>query len=86
MSIALFPDSQETPFYSTMNLLLAGDRDPQKLSPWLPYVKLLTSALYSLPPRCATVYRGVKPKNLIKGKRLVEYFAEGNDKTWCHLS
>jgi hypothetical protein len=65
-----------------MNRLLGGDRDPQKLAPWLPYVKLLTRALYSLPPQRATVYRGVKPKELIKGKRLIDYFKEGAEKTW----
>jgi hypothetical protein len=61
---------------------MAGDRDPQKLAPWLPYVKLLTRALYSLPPQRVTVYRGVKPKDLIKGKHLIEYYKVGTEKTW----
>jgi hypothetical protein len=65
-----------------MNCLMAGDRDPQKLAPWLPYVKLLTRALYSLPPQRATVFRGVQSKDLIKGKRLIEYYKDGTEKTW----
>ena len=81
----LFLDSQETSFYGLLNTQLSCDRDPGKLDPWLPYVKLLTSAIYSLPPRRVTVYRGVKPKGLIKGKLLIDCFAKGAEKRWLTI-
>jgi hypothetical protein len=59
-----------------------AERDPQKLAPWLPYVKLLTRALYSLPSQRATVYRGLMSKDLLKGKRLIEYYPVGAEMAW----
>jgi hypothetical protein len=50
--------TQETPFYPTLNALLRSqDRGP--LTPYLPYLRLLVTALGKLKPAHATVFRGV---------------------------
>ncbi len=67
--------TQETPLYEKMNTQLSGDRSAEKLAPWMPYVKLLTTALYCLPPTTATVYRGVKLD-------IVKNYPKDADKTW----
>jgi hypothetical protein len=84
-SDCLCADSQETPLYRTMNGLMSCDRDPDKLKPFMPYMKLLTTALYSLPPQSLTVYRCIyRQKEDSKSKKpLIDSYKQGDTKTWC---
>jgi len=71
--------TQQTPLYVKMNTQLSVDRSPESLAPWMPYVKLLMSALYHLPPKAATVYRGVR-LDIVKN-----YLPKGKEKTWYYF-
>ena len=65
--------TQESPFYSFINKLLR-DRDRQRLKPFFPWLKIVLSALRSLPRETRTVYRGVKrdlSSKFKKGKKFV---------------
>ena len=50
---------QETCLYPRLNAALRN-RDKRSLEPFLPYMKLLLSALYQLPLTQVPTYRGVK--------------------------
>ena len=50
---------QETCLYPRLNAALRS-RDERMLEPWLPYMKLLLTALYQLPLVHMPTYRGVK--------------------------
>ena len=50
---------QETCVYPRLNAALRN-HDMRSLAPFLPYMKLLLSALYQLPLTHARTYRGVK--------------------------
>jgi len=65
--------TQETPLYAILNARLRAE-EREGLKPFLPYVKLLLSALYKLPPVSALVYRGVKKDlstEIAKGKAYI---------------
>ena len=66
--------TQETNLYRKLNELLRA-RSRRELKPLFPYLKLLLTALYKLPPIKTTVYRGV-PANL------AEFYPEGRDFVW----
>jgi hypothetical protein len=51
--------TQETPLYSRLNQLLRA-RDRAQLKPWLPYLKLLLTAVHRLTPVSDTLFRGVR--------------------------
>ena len=51
--------SQETCLYGRLNAALRN-HDTAALEPFLPYMKLLLSALYQLPLTHVRTYRGVK--------------------------
>ena len=65
--------TQDSPFYSYINTLLRA-RDRKGLKPLFPLLKIILTALRSIPTQPKTVYRGVK-KNLSakfqKGKKFV---------------
>jgi hypothetical protein len=42
--------------------------DQNQLEPWLPYLKLILTALFKLPSICCTVWRGTRGDNLFKHK------------------
>ncbi len=52
--------TQETCLYRLLNAALRDHCNPHRLTPFLPYLKLLLTALYKLPLVEAKVYRGVK--------------------------
>ena len=65
--------TQESPFYSFINKLLR-ERDRERLKPLFPLLKIMLSALRSLPCEKRTVYRGVKrdlSSKFQKGKKFV---------------
>ena len=66
--------TQETNLYRKLNELLRT-RSRRELKPLFPYLKLLLTALYKLPPIKTTVYRGV-PANL------AEFYPEDRDFVW----
>ena len=53
------PKSQNTCLYRRLNAALRN-HDKRSLRPFLPYMKLLLSALYQLPLLRVPTYRGVK--------------------------
>ena len=57
--IHLASNSQETCLYGRLNAALRN-HDTRGLAPFLPYMKLLLSALYQLPLTQLQTYRGVK--------------------------
>ena len=70
--------TQESPFYSILNVRLR-DRDRVPLIPFLPFIKLLLSGLYTLPRHSVTVFRGVK-------KNLKEIYLPNKPKVWWSFS
>lgn len=63
---------------SWFNNLPLGDRSKDRatlLPPWRPYLKLILSALYKLPPYAKHVYRGVRLD-------LATFFPTGEEKIW----
>ena len=70
--------TQESVFYPILNTRLR-DRDRTLVSPFLPFIKLLLSALYTLPRQSVVVFRGVK-------KNLLTTFPEGKGKVWWSFS
>ena len=70
--------SQETCLYPRLNAALRN-HDMRSLAPFLPYMKLLLSALYQLPLTHARTYRGVKLElfEVISGKHFGAWQAIG---------
>ena len=65
--------TQESPFYSFINNLLR-DRNRTRLKPLFPLLKIILTALRSIPTQPKTVYRGVKmnlASKFPKGKKFV---------------
>lgn len=52
--------TQQTCMYPRLNSALRDHMNPEKLAPFLPYFKLLLTALYKLPLLSAQTYRTVK--------------------------
>ena len=70
--------TQESPFYSYINTLLR-ERERERLKPLFPYLKLLLTAIHSLPSEPKTVYRGVK-------KNLSSRFHQGKKFVWWSIT
>merc|ERR1712019_61686 len=70
--------TQETCLYKRLNAALR-DHDTRALEPFLPYMKLLLSALYQLPLTHVRTYRGVKCE-------LYETYNKLVDKVWSWWS
>ena len=70
--------TQESPFYSYINTLLR-DREREQLKPLFPYLKIIFTALRSLPSETKTVYRGVK-------KDLSASFHRGKKFVWWSIT
>eukprot|EP00698_Gefionella_okellyi_P024208 TRINITY_DN847_c0_g1_i10.p1 TRINITY_DN847_c0_g1~~TRINITY_DN847_c0_g1_i10.p1 ORF type:complete len:393 (-),score=99.70 TRINITY_DN847_c0_g1_i10:69-1247(-) len=51
--------TQQSPWYPTLNERLR-ERDRELLKPFFPYIRLLLTALYKLPPWAGILFRGVK--------------------------
>ncbi|CAF2908670.1 unnamed protein product [Rotaria sp. Silwood2] len=65
-------------YYILNKTLRSANR--RDLIPWFPYLKLLMTALWKLPPVRRTVWRGIKNVNLS------EQYQEGQHYTWWNLS
>ena len=64
--------------YGELNKALRN-QNRSSLKPWFPYLKLLLTGLYKLPPCPAKVWRGV-------GSVVVESFKENNTHTWWTIT
>lgn len=65
--------TQQSPWYRILNSRLR-ERNRELLKPFLPYIRLLLTALYKLPQNPGMLYRGVKKNiqaSLTPGKRLL---------------
>ena len=64
--------------YSVLNKTLRVE-DRRKLTPWFPYLKLLFTGLFKLPPIRCTVWRGVRGD-------LRSNYKQGDNVTWWAFS